>query len=249
MQTGTGHFSPIAAYEAESDMVLVLDVASFKYRPYFVSLPVLYQAMFPLDSVTGKSRGFVVMKKSESDVHSSIHANTNMQPLSAITVEFARTVQSAASQIRADLSSSDEDMKFTVKTLLEAVPQDLNDRLRSFTYRIIMGACGDHRTAINSLLAEIRRTRMYALTTEALKKSPRYVLAPELASVLLLSFPESVFSNLPVPALERLRSLRSMEDMGAVLMSEIIQLRTDLHSMCSSGDSCALKHGSVQCTC
>lgn len=29
-QTGTGHFSPIAAYESESDSVLILDVARFK---------------------------------------------------------------------------------------------------------------------------------------------------------------------------------------------------------------------------
>lgn len=29
-QTGDGHFSPVAAYAAESDMTLVLDVARFK---------------------------------------------------------------------------------------------------------------------------------------------------------------------------------------------------------------------------
>ena len=31
-QTGTGHFSPIAAYEKSSDSVLILDVARFKVR-------------------------------------------------------------------------------------------------------------------------------------------------------------------------------------------------------------------------
>jgi glutathione gamma-glutamylcysteinyltransferase len=30
-QTGTGHFGPIAAYNKKRDMVLLLDVAKFKY--------------------------------------------------------------------------------------------------------------------------------------------------------------------------------------------------------------------------
>ena len=33
-QTGDGHFSPIAGYDAQSDHVLVLDVARFKYPPW-----------------------------------------------------------------------------------------------------------------------------------------------------------------------------------------------------------------------
>ena len=33
-QTGDGHYSPIAGYDAETDHVLVLDVARFKYPPW-----------------------------------------------------------------------------------------------------------------------------------------------------------------------------------------------------------------------
>lgn len=36
-QTGDGHFSPVAAYHPPSDSCLVLDVARFKYSPYWVS--------------------------------------------------------------------------------------------------------------------------------------------------------------------------------------------------------------------
>ena len=35
-QTGTGHFSPIAAYHAGTDSCLVLDIARFKLPPYWV---------------------------------------------------------------------------------------------------------------------------------------------------------------------------------------------------------------------
>lgn len=60
-QTGEGHFSPIAAYHPPSDSCLVLDVARFKYSPYWVSLNELYNAMVPADKLTGLSRGWILM--------------------------------------------------------------------------------------------------------------------------------------------------------------------------------------------
>jgi glutathione gamma-glutamylcysteinyltransferase len=60
-QTGEGHFSPLAAYHAATDQVLVMDVARFKYAPYWVPLSVLYQAMIPHDPRTGQSRGWFLL--------------------------------------------------------------------------------------------------------------------------------------------------------------------------------------------
>jgi len=57
-QTGEGHFSPIAAYHEETDQCLVLDVARFKYAPYWVPVADLYRATKPKDQVTNKSRGW-----------------------------------------------------------------------------------------------------------------------------------------------------------------------------------------------
>jgi len=60
-QTGEGHFSPIAAYHEESDYALVLDVARFKYAPYWVSISDLYEAMKPLDEASKEQRGWFVL--------------------------------------------------------------------------------------------------------------------------------------------------------------------------------------------
>ncbi|KAG7364212.1 phytochelatin synthase [Nitzschia inconspicua] len=60
-QTGDGHFSTIAAYYKGTDKVLVLDVARFKYAPYWVSVQDLYQSMQELDSVTKKPRGWCLL--------------------------------------------------------------------------------------------------------------------------------------------------------------------------------------------
>jgi glutathione gamma-glutamylcysteinyltransferase len=61
-QTGEGHFSPLAAYHEASDQVLLLDVARFKYPPYWVSVSELYQAMTFVDQVTAQPRGWYVMR-------------------------------------------------------------------------------------------------------------------------------------------------------------------------------------------
>lgn len=60
-QTGTGHFSPIAAYDPVSDRLLILDTARFKYGAHWVDLETLFHAMNPLDPDTNKSRGYFLV--------------------------------------------------------------------------------------------------------------------------------------------------------------------------------------------
>ena len=58
-----GHISPIAAYNEESDRFLILDVSRYKYPPVWVKAEALWQAMATEDSVSGKTRGFVLVSK------------------------------------------------------------------------------------------------------------------------------------------------------------------------------------------
>lgn len=60
-QTGTGHFSPIGAYDEASDQVLLLDTARFKYGPHWIKLELMFEALLPIDDTTGKSRGYMVL--------------------------------------------------------------------------------------------------------------------------------------------------------------------------------------------
>ena len=65
-QTGAGHFSPIAAYAPASDMVLVMDVARFKYPPYWVPTTALFHAMRTTDPDAGPhgaSRGYLLLTR------------------------------------------------------------------------------------------------------------------------------------------------------------------------------------------
>ncbi len=58
-QGRVGHISPLAAYDRDTDSVLVLDTASHKYPPTWVPVELLFSAMSTIDPSTGKTRGFV----------------------------------------------------------------------------------------------------------------------------------------------------------------------------------------------
>eukprot|EP01062_Namystynia_karyoxenos_P058047 TRINITY_DN4940_c0_g1_i1.p1 TRINITY_DN4940_c0_g1~~TRINITY_DN4940_c0_g1_i1.p1 ORF type:complete len:519 (+),score=150.90 TRINITY_DN4940_c0_g1_i1:83-1639(+) len=62
-QTGDGHYSPIGAYHRERDLILVLDVARFKYPPHWVPLTEMWKAMQRADPDTGSERGYCVMRR------------------------------------------------------------------------------------------------------------------------------------------------------------------------------------------
>ncbi len=62
-ETG-GHISPLAAYDAETDRFLILDVARYKYPPVWVTAADLFKAMNTPDKDNGgKTRGYVLIKK------------------------------------------------------------------------------------------------------------------------------------------------------------------------------------------
>lgn len=63
-QTGDGHYSPVAGFDEVSDKALVLDVARFKYPPFWVPIPKLYSSLEWIDPETQKMRGFLLLSRS-----------------------------------------------------------------------------------------------------------------------------------------------------------------------------------------
>jgi hypothetical protein len=62
-QVGGGHWSALAAYDAQTDRVLILDVAKYKYPPAWVPVSLLRQSLSTLDATSGKARGLVIVSK------------------------------------------------------------------------------------------------------------------------------------------------------------------------------------------
>ena len=62
-QVGGGHWSVLAAYDAQSDSALILDVAKYKYPPVWVGISTLRQAIATIDTTSNKARGLVIVSK------------------------------------------------------------------------------------------------------------------------------------------------------------------------------------------
>ncbi len=61
-QVGGGHFSPIVAYDQESDSVLIMDTSRYKYPPVWINIHTFFQSLATKDS-DGIYRGYLTIRK------------------------------------------------------------------------------------------------------------------------------------------------------------------------------------------
>ena len=85
-QTGQGHYSPLAAFHAEQELVLILDVARFKYPPHWVPVSRLFGAMEGVDPASGRPRGWLVMDRAAAPAFDPVEASALSARLSAAGV-------------------------------------------------------------------------------------------------------------------------------------------------------------------
>ena len=89
-QTGAGHFSPLAAWHAASDRVLVLDVARFKYPPHWVPVQDLWNAMCVPDTATQQARGYLSLAKGSGAAPSDAALDTVLARLRGLGANVCR---------------------------------------------------------------------------------------------------------------------------------------------------------------
>jgi len=128
-QTGTGHYSPIGAYHEQSDMLLVMDVARFKYPPYWVPVSVMWEAMRTVDPETRRSRGFFLMARSPAEEQSGDVAAHSLKPISHIEFE------SVGDFVRAIFDVENTEMKIIAANLVHDV------RKRMLSCPCLSGEC------------------------------------------------------------------------------------------------------------
>lgn len=76
-----GHISPLAAYDADTDQFLILDVSRYKYPPVWVKAETLWQAINTLDSVSNQPRGFLLISPMISPIAPAPDPKTEAVPL------------------------------------------------------------------------------------------------------------------------------------------------------------------------
>jgi glutathione gamma-glutamylcysteinyltransferase len=98
-QTGIGHYSPIAAYNSNRDIALILDVAKFKYDSYWCSVSEMYESLKPVDVTSSISRGFLIVKKKYDIEVESQGAICSLQLDHALNVSLRQSISEAGEQL------------------------------------------------------------------------------------------------------------------------------------------------------
>ncbi|XP_046841427.1 glutathione gamma-glutamylcysteinyltransferase-like isoform X2 [Xenia sp. Carnegie-2017] len=184
-QTGGGHFSPIGGYHPTKDLVLIFDVARFKYPPHWVSVDLLWKAMQSLDKETGQPRGYLLLTRS---MHSGnptillkIADNFN---LSNISADVKKVLQHWQTWLMTECKDKLMEKKTFLLVLiskfsflfLECVP----GIEKIFAIKIDHECCGwlsqDHKNWINDLLLSLQKLNVFKLIYESLKSCENITL-------------------------------------------------------------------------
>ncbi|GAA6048688.1 hypothetical protein JCM3770_002022 [Rhodotorula araucariae] len=189
-QTGDGHFSPIAGLCEETDMVLILDVARFKYPSYWIPVELAYDSMLPIDKATGQPRGYVVL-----DVAGAEPGSLNA-PLSLTTVTLNKStwasLNGSLSRLLLRSAKDAPDAGELVNTLLSHLALSLPTSP--------IAGRSTASTSLPPLLDTLSTTRLAALTPFASSPDPTAVLLNLLFLLALLSPRSSLAALLPPSA-------------------------------------------------
>ncbi|TKA53803.1 hypothetical protein B0A53_03593 [Rhodotorula sp. CCFEE 5036] len=233
-QTGDGHFSPIGALCEEKDMVLILDVARFKYPSYWVPVSLAYEAMFPLDKATGQPRGYVLLRTAGSEPGSLDAPQTlTTSSWAALNTTLSRTLLSQAKS-----GSSLADLLLALlSTLADPPTPPLGPRRTEAATR-----------DLPALLDALSTTRLAALVPFASAPKPNAVLTNLVFLLAALSPRSALAAMIPPAAANELASLRE-DAISAVdgLGDEVASATRQLGAL---GECCRSEEGNeAQCGC
>ncbi len=224
-QTGEGHFSPVGGYHAARDLVLILDVARFKYPPHWVPLEALWQAMTDNDPATDRPRGWIVLDRGEqrtTTLFFRLSAGDGLAPLVATLFQQAPALLAAAP------TSSPAAL---LGGWVAAVEATIADRVcESFGAPAPTTAAlpAEYRAAVETMLGQLHGSAAYLAIAGSRPGAGRARVPDELLAILLLALPDAALAALSPEARAALAPLRDSTTLGHLLADEIAALRAQM---------------------
>ncbi len=202
-QAGNGHFSPIGGYHAEKDLVLVLDVARFKYPPHWIPAERLWMAMHPIDPVTGHSRGWIALQRRANGVSLGFTLSCEGDDLKG----FARRLASVAEELGPAASIEE------IATALLPIATHLTVRVPSST---------THQEAIGTARHAVRGLAVFARVEQT--------VGPERAEAVTLLL-IAIADRLAPGRHDELAALLAEAEHHVSLAAEVSNLRDQLSAL------------------
>jgi glutathione gamma-glutamylcysteinyltransferase len=229
-QTGDGHFSPVGGYHPEGDLVLLLDVARFKYPPHWVPLTVLWDALQPIDTTTGRCRGYILISNNNISSQNFFHVAIDIHQWAIVAPYFTDIAPTLLAQEQPD----------SLFSLLDAILKHLPPELTS-----VLCITGDNlSTALFEiwccLLEEIKSHPLWTVTQDVLLTITcqensviiKWLLQEQnlahLLTMLLLSCPEEIYQTLNDHLRSQIYQLRELERLPPLMRQEVVSLKEQM---------------------
>jgi hypothetical protein len=248
-QSGDGHFAPIGAFASDQNQVLIMETARFKYPSFFVDSKVLYDAMFPIDKVTGLSRGYMLLS----------NGNFIKLPLCKIVLHSPEWnyLTNLFWKILPCSLQSVKDCKIAIKNILEGIPfqyhfftkvgvdgYDLADNVETrfeFTNSL--------NEQIKLLFSEIESHPIFTIISDIPFRTSGEKLTEGnsdlhiLATLFLLTIPRDFIALIPPEIAREIFKLRSDQTMKELplLREEVSRMAMQWSSMLNSNCECRNK--------
>jgi glutathione gamma-glutamylcysteinyltransferase len=213
-QTGGGHFSPVGGYHRRRDLVLILDVARFKYPPHWVPLAELYESMRGIDPSSGRSRGWVTLRPA---AHASRIAILLSCP-DGIGVRGA--LEALIEETRARLRASPpRDIFGALRIAAECVAMTHLEK----SIKVRDPKSAEHAQVLAQLTAELTQSRAHRILSEL--TTPDNALA---TSAWLLVASSELWSELPESLARELDAIFEHSSLAPELAREVLHARSQL---------------------
>lgn len=246
LQTGAGHFSPIGGYHAESDQVLIMDVARFKYPPHWVPLELLVKSMTCLDPSTNLSRGYLVLERSSRHTSAVLRVNTGRSQWRQFADSYRGTLLARLKRGALQPPSLADYLKASCDIIKEVqVTEYLVQYVESMD-----DLAQEHQTYIQRVFEQVNRTRIMSGFKSILEPCCEAFSRrgyKEIASIFLLAQGPIGLEFLPEATREEVRSVLE-EKLEPELENEVIALKVTLEAL-SLSCSCAQERKRQSCPC
>lgn len=221
-QTGDGHFSPIGGYHPQRDLVLLLDVARFKYPPHWVPLPLLWQAFAPIDPVTNQCRGYISLRRSEGLQETFFYVAFNLHQWRSIAPYFI--------EVLPEIMRNEQPV-----SIVSAIDIILHYWPVEFTNMLDISA--KMTDDFEKLCTNIRLNPLFVVVQKCLdnqswdgmcvvgKWRSQQPLIAEIITVILLSCPLTLYTTLKPDLQLWIEEVRSLDKLTSPLALEVSRLR------------------------
>ncbi|HYO93559.1 MAG TPA: phytochelatin synthase family protein [Polyangiaceae bacterium] len=213
-QTGSGHFSPIGGYHPQRRLVLILDVARFKYPPHWVPLAELHAAMLDADPVTGLSRGWVSLRRGGQP--SNLAHFFSCAEGASVALAAQRLLEHTQKALRARTPVS-------LSELLSEVGAAALGAGLSECVRVRKPETPEHDAVFEALRCALVQSPLHGAVSAAHGEA-----FSELITTWVLAAPERLWAELPRDVRSRLLELTRVSELPSVLAKEVEHLRAQL---------------------